>query len=40
MLPTRILDVGVDGDTIRLVDGLRKTGLYVCLSYCVRELGS
>lgn len=37
VLPTRILDIGVDGDTIRLVDGLCKTDLYVCLSYCVRH---
>lgn len=34
-LPTRILDVCVDGDAIKLVDGLCETGLYACLSYCV-----
>lgn len=34
-LPTRILDADVDEDTIRLVNGLGRKGLYVCLSYCV-----
>lgn len=33
--PTRLLDVGSEDDTIRLVDGLLGLGLYACLSYCV-----
>lgn len=40
LLPTRILDAGAEGDVIRLVDGLHRTGLYVCLSYCVSSLSS
>lgn len=37
-LPTRILDVKPAGDVVTLVDGADKSGLYVCLSYCVRIL--
>lgn len=34
-LPTRNLDTDVDEDTMRLVNGLGRKGLYVCFSYCV-----
>lgn len=35
VLPTRVLDIGSDGDIIKLVDGTDLTGRYACLSYCV-----
>lgn len=37
-LPTRVLDVGVAGDIIRLVDGAQYEGPYAALSYCVRSV--
>lgn len=37
-LPTRVLDVGVVGDIIRLVDGDQYEGKYAALSYCVRSV--
>ncbi|KAI1128444.1 HET-domain-containing protein [Nemania abortiva] len=33
-LPTRVVDTGLFGGAIRLVDGASKTGRYVCLSHC------
>lgn len=37
-LPTRVLDVGVAGDIIRLVDSGQREGKYAALSYCVRTV--
>ncbi|KAI3391067.1 hypothetical protein diail_8072 [Diaporthe ilicicola] len=33
-LPTRVLDIGSNGDFIKLVDGTHHTGRYASLSYC------
>lgn len=33
-IPTRVIDVGLSGDTVKLVDYTDQTGSYVCLSYC------
>lgn len=37
-LPTRVLDVGVTGDIVRLVDGSQHRGRYASLSYCVGSI--
>ncbi|KAI0121015.1 heterokaryon incompatibility protein-domain-containing protein [Xylariales sp. AK1849] len=33
-LPSRVLDVGGSNESIKLVDGARRSGKYICLSYC------
>lgn len=37
-LPTRVLDIGSQGDIIKLIDVTNQTGKYASLSYYVRHL--
>jgi hypothetical protein len=34
LLPSRVVDVGLDTGTVRLVETKGKSGLYICLSHC------
>lgn len=39
LLPSRIIDTGPPDGLIRLIEPQGQSGLYACLSYCVRTIG-